>query len=138
MIISTDCQSGVPTPAVTVCPQNPNTANGFPVNEGNFSLDKSKSMIGEVCKVKKEYYAACWYRSFVCGREPQASRDGFSYCWWPAHFIGQFPLYGHQTLLTPKVANASPLKASTTLLTSLVQKIFLWLGVPQCPNYLLI
>ena len=35
VIISTDSQSGLPTPAVTVCPLNPNTTNGFPLNEAN-------------------------------------------------------------------------------------------------------
>ena len=37
VIISMHSQSGLPTPAVTVCPQNPNTTNGFPINEANFS-----------------------------------------------------------------------------------------------------
>ena len=37
VIISMDCQIGLPTPAVTVFPQNPNTTNGFPINEANFS-----------------------------------------------------------------------------------------------------
>ena len=53
VIISTDSQSSLPAPAVTVCPQNPNTTNGFPINEANFSLDESKSRIGEVCKEKE-------------------------------------------------------------------------------------
>ena len=53
VIISTDSQSGLPTPAGAVCPQNPNTTNGFPINEANLSLDNSKSRIGGVCKGKE-------------------------------------------------------------------------------------
>ena len=49
MIRSTDSQSGLPTPAVTVCPLNPQTSSGFPKNGFNLSLVDS-SRIEEACK----------------------------------------------------------------------------------------
>ena len=51
MVRSTDAQSGLPTPAVTVCPLNPLTSSGFPKNGFNSSIVDSR--IGEACKGKE-------------------------------------------------------------------------------------
>ena len=52
VIRSTDEQSGLPTPAVTVCPLNPQTSSGFPRNGFNSSFVDSR--IGEASKGEEE------------------------------------------------------------------------------------
>ena len=51
VITSRDGQSGLLAPAVTICPSNPQTSDGFPKKVANFSSDDPR--IGVVCKGKE-------------------------------------------------------------------------------------
>ena len=47
VITSVDGQGGLPAPAVTICPSNPTTSDGFPEKGANFSSEDPR--VGEVC-----------------------------------------------------------------------------------------
>ena len=48
-----DDQQGLPAPAVTLCPSNPHSTDGFPKTDTKLVHNANSSRIGEVCQGKE-------------------------------------------------------------------------------------
>ena len=48
-----DDQQGLPAPAVTLCPSNPNTTDGFPKTDAKLVVQANSTRVGRVCQGKE-------------------------------------------------------------------------------------